>query len=298
MEYAYGTEDSDSDFKDIFNRKLSWKDKAKIKMKNANVYLNLEEMDWGVTPTRYQLNTLPRWARSKTSVIHDGIDTDWAKPNPEVKIKLNDGTSLKYGDKIITFVNRTFEPYRGVHKMIAALPKILEECPDVTVFLIGKDTPYVSYGEHRCDNKGWLTYFREQYGDKIDWSRIYAPGKISHDNLKKLFQITSAHVYLSYPFVLSWSLLEAMSCGACVIGSDTEPVKEVIKHSHNGLIVPFEDHEKLSETIVQVIKGDIDVKQIRENARKSILENYSLNECIQRQLSLIDAIQHKAIAGE
>ena len=118
-------------------------------MKNANVYLNLDDMNWGVTPTEFQKATLPEWAMAKVSVIHDGIDTDWAKPDPEVTIKLNDGTTLSREDKIITFVNRTFEPYRGIHKMIESLPRIQQACPDIKVFLIGKDTPYVSYGEHK-----------------------------------------------------------------------------------------------------------------------------------------------------
>ena len=297
VEFAYNTEESDSDFEDVYNKKLTWVQKSKIRMKNANVYLNLDDMDWGVSPTEFQRATLPDWAKKKLSVIHDGIDTDWAKPDPDVKIQLRDGTTLTRENKVITFVNRTFEPYRGIHKMIEAIPSVQKAIPDVKIFLIGRDTPYVSYGEHRKDKKGWLNHLREIYKDKIDWSRVYTPGKISHDNLRRLFQLTSAHVYLSYPFVLSWSLLEAMSCGALIVGSDTEPVREVIKNGQNGLLVPFQDSQRLSDILIECLDRDIDDVAIREKARLTILKRFSLRECIKKQLALIDAISSRTIAG-
>ena len=160
--------------------------------------------------------------------------------------------------------------------------------PNFQTILVGKDTPNVSYGKRRDDNEGWLTSLRKKHGNRLDWSRIHCLGLVKHSTLRKIYQISSAHVYLSYPFVLSWSMLEAMSAGCLVIGSDTEPVKEVIEHGHNGLLVPFKDHKSLSETLLWVLNNQKSTDNIRKLARKTIINKYELKTCVKKQLNLIE----------
>jgi glycosyltransferase involved in cell wall biosynthesis len=297
VEFAYGAKGTDTDFPDRYALEQNWQEMARGRMKNANVLLNLQTMTWGITPTGFQHGILPTWAQTKTSVIHDGINTDWACPDAKAGLRLASGLSLSATDKVITFVNRTFEPYRGIHVLIEALPEVLSARPEAQVLLVGQDTPKVSYGAHRTDGRGWLTALRNELGEKIDWSRVHALGKVPHNTLRQIFRISSAHVYLTYPFVLSWSLLEAMSCGALVIGSATTPVEEVIEHGRNGLLVPFSNSAALAQQLVEVLSKPNQYNHLREAARQTVVNRYELQACLKRQIALIDAVASGAIAG-
>jgi glycosyltransferase involved in cell wall biosynthesis len=297
VEFAYRAKGTDTDFPDRHALEQTWQERARGRMKNANVLLNLQTMAWGLTPTGFQHSTLPAWAQVKTSVIHDGINTGWACPQASASLQLADGRSFSAGDELITFVNRTFEPYRGIHVLLEALPAVLRARPNAQVLLVGQDTPQVSYGAHRSDSRGWLTALRQEMGDAIDWSRVHALGKVPHEALRQIFRISSAHVYLTYPFVLSWSLLEAMSCGALVIGSATAPVQEVIEHGHNGLLVPFADAEQLANQLIEVLSHPDHYTALRQAARATVQQRFELQSCLGRQLALLDAVASGAIAA-
>ena len=287
VEYCYGSQGSDFDFEEEFVPIKNWESRAKESMKNANVFLNLHDMDHGITPTEYQYSTLPTWARSKISVIHDGIDTTWAYPKRRTTIKINEQYTLTESDEVITFINRTFEPYRGIHPFMRSLPKVLKERKNLHVLLVGKDSPDVSYGSKRVDGQSWLNYLKYELGEKLDWDRIHLMGTISHNLLRDVYRISKAHIYLTYPFVLSWSMLEAMSCGTIVIGSATAPVEEVIKDGYNGFIVPFNDPEALANRIIKTVRNNHKYGLIKKNARQTIKRKYSLRECLEKQLRLI-----------
>ena len=132
-------------------------------------------------------------------------------------------------------------------------------------------------------------------GNKIDWGRVHVAGKLPHYKLINLYQVSSAHIYLTYPFVLSWSLLEAMSAGCLVICSDTEPVKEIVKDKENGLLFDFSDHALLSNHIENALTRKGEFTSLREAARDTIVRHYSLDQSLIKQTALIDAIYSKAI---
>jgi len=297
VEFAYGVPGTDTDFPDKYLIEQTWEEKARKRMKNANVLLNLMTMSWGITPTNFQRSTIPSWAQCKTSVIHDGINTDWACPDSSEELILNNGLRLTAKDDVITFVNRTFEPYRGVHIFMGALPAVLNARPKAQAILVGHDSPNVSYGANRQDGCGWLTALRNELGDEIDWTRVHAIGTVPHYTLRQIFRISSAHVYFTYPFVLSWSLLEAMSCGALVIGSETAPVQEVIEHGFNGLLTPFADIEQLSHRIIETLSKPDEYLDLRKAARATIVKKYDLKNCLEQQISIIDAVAKGVIAA-
>ena len=167
--------------------------------------------------------------------------------------------------------------------------RVLNERPNAIILLVGNDSPIVSYGKNREDGRGWLSFLKEKYKKELDWSRIINLGTITHQQLRIVYQVTSAHVYLTYPFVLSWSLLEAMSCGALVICSNTSPVKEVVRHGENGILVDFNDHEMLSKQIIDALESPNKYHGLRLSARKSIVENYCLEQCIKKQIKLVES---------
>lgn len=292
VEFYHGVAGTDNDISDIHAKTLTWEDKGRARIKNMNHLVNLNQMNEGLCPTQFQHKLLPEWAQAKTTVIHDGIDTDWLTPDSAVNITIPDGPLLDQSHEIITFINRTFEPYRGIHIFMKALLKVQERNSNAQVILVGRDTPKVSYGANRSDNQGWLSALREQLGERLDWDRIHVLDLVKHSTLRKIYQISSAHVYLTYPFVLSWSMLEAMSCGALVVGSDTAPVKEVITTGENGFLVPFEDSEALALRLLDILGRRGQFSEIKENARKHIIKNYKLDICLQKQMKLIDKLNN------
>lgn len=299
LEFDYNS-GVDMNFDPEFPAPASWKSGAHQRIKTTNTLLNLQQMTWGYTPTRFQWGTLPSGYRRRVSVIHDGIDTQQLRPDRGATLSLPDGTLIKAGAPLLTFVNRTFEPYRGVHRLLRALPELQARCPELHVLMIGRDSPNVSYGKRRTDGRGWLEVLREELDGQLDWSRIHTPGHLPYSQFIRAMQVSMVHVYFTYPFVLSWSLLEAMACGALVIGSATAPVQEVIEDGVNGLLVGFHDQQSLIDRISSVLAAPESFRPIREKARRTVIERYNLEDCIRRQLRLIDAVASGclAITGE
>ncbi len=289
VEFFHCQAGTDDDIQDIHSPTKDLHELARTRMKNANLLLNLNQMTWGLTPTKFQKSVLPSWAQLKTTEIHDGINTEWMHPDLNAHLQLSNGLEFKAGDPIITFVNRTFEPYRGIHIFMEALSIVQRKHSSVQALLVGKDTPHVSYGASRKDGKGWLTAIKEQSNFEIDWKRTHSLGTIPHQQLRLIYQVSAAHVYFSYPFVLSWSLLEAMSCGCLIIGSSTAPVEEVITHGKNGFLVPFQNASALAETILVALSKSGSTQALRDQARSSV-KSYELSICLERQLSLIDSL--------
>ena len=186
-------------------------------MKTANQLLNLEASHWCVTPTAFQRSSFPADWRKRISVIHDGIDTGICIPTSSPKpITLADGTLLEPGKQLVTFVNRRLEPYRGCHTMIRAIPELQRLAPDAQLLIVGETTG-VSYGAV-CPEGEWKDVFLAEIEGQYDPTRVHFAGKVPYQQFIPILQLSQAHVYLTYPFVLSWSLLEAMSCGCAVVG--------------------------------------------------------------------------------
>ena len=291
LEFYYKSRSLDTDFDPEFTNS-SWETAAKVKAKAASPLLSLESMTKGMAPTQFQASTYPTWVQSKIDIIHDGIDTQKAAPNPKANIgvNINSGTKLiRTGDPVITFVNRTLEPYRGYHQFIRALPQIQKECQDVITIIIGDEG--ASYGAQAPEGMSWKNIFLQEVIHELDLSRIIFTGSVPYDTYITLLQISACHIYLTYPFVLGWSCLEAMSCEAHVIGSATAPVQEVICDGVNGTLVDFFNHKQLAEKVIHTIKNPDMYKTIRMNARKTIIEKYDLhNICLPKQIQSVESL--------
>ena len=266
-----------------------WQEKAKLKVKNASLLLSLEDSNWNVCPTNFQKSSFPDHWQKAISVIHDGIDTKAIKPNNSVApLQLPDGTSVSRKDKIITFVNRTLEPYRGCHTFIRAIPEIQRQCPDARIVVVG-ETKGVSYGG-ACKKGEWKDQFLKEIDGKYDPTNVYFTGGLPYHQFLHLLQLSKVHIYLTYPFVLSWSLLEAMSSACAIVGSDTEPVREVISHRQNGLLVNFFDPQELAESVAELLNNRDLANTFGNNARNTILKNYSIQQCVPRHIALMQLV--------
>lgn len=253
--------------------------------KNAATLLALADCDVGVSPTAWQRSTFPREYLSKIHVIHEGVDVDVVKPSPDAVFEIAVGRTLRRSDQVVTFVARNLEPMRGYHIFMRALPRILAKCPRAHVLVIGGDS--VSYGPSAPRGTTWKAKFLAEVEGRIDKGRVHFAGSLPYRDYLAALQISSAHVYLTYPFVLSWSLIEAMSAGCVVIGSDTEPLRDVIDGS-NGMLTPFFDPSELADRVIEALAHPLRFEMMRARARRTAIERFDARRvCLPPMLSLL-----------
>lgn len=172
-----------------------------------------------------------------------------------------------------------------------ALPEIMARRPNLKVFIVGGHD--VSYGRRPTEGSYHQRYLTE-VSDRLDPKRIFFLGKVSYEAFLYLMQITRCHVYLTYPFVLSWSMLEAMSAGAVVVGSSTPPVLDIIEEGRTGLLVDFFDVSGLAERVCEVLANPEQFQTIRMQARQSIIERFDLNKvCLPAYQQLLERVVSK-----
>ncbi|MHC8352470.1 glycosyltransferase family 4 protein [Pseudomonas sp. RT4P38] len=259
-EYYYHSKGADMGFDPEFPCAVDAS--SRLRLLNSMHLLNLEQCDVGISPTHWQRSLFPPIYHSKIYVIHEGVPLQSPAPVPVASVKLPSGHVIKAGQSIVTYVARNLEPYRGFHSFMRSIPYIQTHCPDAQIVIVGGDG--VSYG---CMPKGYENWRGKMVAElEIDLSRVHFAGKLPYATYRAILQISEVHVYLTYPFVLSWSLLEAMASGCVVIGSDTAPVKEVIVDGVNGLLVDFFDSEAMAEKICNVLKSSGDFGLIKESA--------------------------------
>ena len=299
-EFFYSEAGADVGFDPDFAPADSLLDACRVKLKNINNLLQLPLAAAGISPTHWQAASFPEPFRSRISVIHDGIDTHRLQPDPLATLELRTaaGTSLRLSrdQPLITFVCRNLEPYRGYHVFMRAVPALLRQCPEARVLIVGGDQ--VSYGSApdpaRHGPGSWRDIFIREVRPAIsdaDWQRVHWFGRIPYDQFVAMLQISSVHVYLTVPFVLSWSLLEAMSIGCAIVASDTEPVREVISHDHTGRLVNFFDAGGLADVIAALLADAPARQRLGQAARAHAVAHYDLHtHCLPHQLAWVQQL--------
>lgn len=279
FEWFYRAHGSDCDFDP--SEPVNLDDKARVRVKNSAILSDLAACDGGIVPTQYQFDQFPHHLRSKLMVNHEGIDTNFFKPNPGAPLVLANGKLDLSGVKeIVTYATRGMEPYRGFPQFVEAAHLLQKRRPNVHVVIGGEDR--VAYGKKAPDGKTFKQIALEKF--PLDPKRTHFVGPLPYGEYLKLLQCTSAHVYLTRPFVLSWSLLEAMSCGALVVASDTPPVREVITDGINGVLVDFFRPDLLAEALDRALEEPGRFAKMRENARATVQAKYEINACLRHKL--------------
>lgn len=255
---------------------------------SAHLVMASVSADQILTPMQWQARSHPGFLRDRISVIHDGIDTALLTPGGDASVQVP-GSALTFrrGDEIITFINRNLEPARGFHIFMRALPAVLAQRPNAHAVIIGGDGQ--SYSAPPATGQTWKQTLLEEVGNRLDLSRVHFTGKIPYRTFIALMRVTRVHAYLTYPFVLSWSMLEAMSAGAHVIGSRTPPVEEVIEDGVNGQLVDFFDVAEWSSALIAALNAPETFSRVRENARNTIVERYDLRSiCLPRLIEFVE----------
>jgi glycosyltransferase involved in cell wall biosynthesis len=292
-EWFYNSQGADIGFDPEFP--VTFDDQARIRSWNALHLLNLENCDAAISPTLWQKAQHPLAYRDKITVAHEGIDTQNLWPDSTARFKLPNGQILKAGDPVVTYVARNLEPYRGFHSFMRALPAIQAEHKQCHTVIVGGDE--VSYGSRpKCGKfRTWREKMLAEVGSKLDPARTHFVGKLPYADYKRLLQVSGAHVYLTYPFVLSWSMLEACASGCLVIGSDTAPVAEVLRDGENGRLVGFSDVKGIAASALAAITEPINVTQMRRTAQSYAQSHFSRLSGLERFANLVKIQKTEAI---
>ena len=286
-EYYYQVSGGDVGF-DPEAPRLTVDAETALRARNATTLLALAECDAAVSATEWQRSTFPAEFRRKISVIHEGVDTDEVRPNGEASFSPRPGLTLRPGDEVITFVARDLEPLRGYLTFMRSLPKILRERPQAQVVVVGGDG--VSYGAAPPEGSNWKAIGLGEVAGGLDLDRVHFVGRVGRVDFIKVLQISACHVYLTMPFVLSWSMLEAMAARCAVVASDTAPCREVVRDGVEGLLVPFFDHGALAEAVISLLTDRLHAEALGAAARRRIKKHYRIRHGIAAMRGLISEL--------
>jgi glycosyltransferase involved in cell wall biosynthesis len=288
MEFYYQTDGADVIFDPEFP--IDPNDFPRIRAKNAINHIALNLGVHGVTPTRWQLSTYPDWVQQRIELLWEGVNLDTCSPDETARhapLKIGDMT-VRRNDALVTYVSRDLEPYRGVHTMIRALPALLRARKNLKVVMLGGDG--VSYGVPAPNGGTWREVFLNEVAGQVDLSRVAFPGRIDYETYLALLRRSDAHVYLTYPFVASWSLRESLAMGCAIVGSDTEPVREFITHDRNGLLTSFFDPRGIADSVLRVLEDKKLDRKLRAGARRYAERHLSMEDYLRTYSEKIETL--------
>lgn len=267
----------------------------RVRAKNIVNLLALGLGQHGQTPTEWQLSTYPAWAQPQIALLREGADLDRCRPDPAARRDPLEIGRMRIGprDKLVTYVSRDLEPYRGFHTVMRALPHLLKARRDLKAVLVGGDG--VSYGAPPPLGT-WRQQLLAELGEAIDLSRVVLPGKIEYTEYLRLLRRSDAHVYLTYPFVASWSLREAMASGCAIVGSDTAPVREFIVHEETGLLAPMLNPSAVADAVLRVLEDKALAQRLRTGARGFAEDRLDLNATTEAYIALMARLTGQAAA--
>jgi glycosyltransferase involved in cell wall biosynthesis len=285
--HAYG---SSFDFDPAFP--ITADNVAEIRVKNASILPDLVQCVKGISPTEWQFRQFPPEFHAKMEIIHEGIHTDFFKPHPGAKLVLPQlGLGLSPVQEIVTYVATGMEPLRGFPQFMAAISEIQRRRPKCHIVVVGEDR--TEYSNKLPGGKTYRQDALEKYS--YDMSRLHFTGRLSVPDYLTVLQASSVHVYLTYPFILSWSMLEAMACGCLIVGSDTAPVREVIDNNVNGLLVDFFSPSAIADRVIDALENQDQMNMIKTQARNTILAKYDLKLLLSRQINLLQTVATKGV---
>jgi glycosyltransferase involved in cell wall biosynthesis len=285
-EFFYNAEGTDYSFDPEFTHD-TLAARARLRIKNSVHLHAFHAADAIYSPTQWQASQIPAEYRHKVNVIFDGIDTSLVKPDPSAIITLGrNKLRLTPQDEVLTFVNRNLEPYRGFHVFMRALPAILHRRPQARAIIVGRDE--VSYGSQHPSGKTWREVMLAEVGAQLPLDRVHFVGALAYPDYLRMLQVSRCHVYLTYPFVLGWSCLEAMAAGKTLVASSTAPVREVAEHGQNALLFDFFDQAALADLACQVLERPAEYAHLGQAARQKVVAEYDLKTvCLPRLLKLV-----------
>ncbi len=283
FEYFYRGHNSDLDFRHEYPAKEL--DVLRSHTRNAMILLDLQTCTTGYIPTDWQRSLFPEEYQYKLETIFDGIDTNvWYRRKSVPRLIGN--REIPQNTRIVTYVSRGFESMRGFDIFMKIAKRICDSRPDVLFVCTGSDR--VCYGGdlNRIKEKTFREHVLNH--DNYDLDRFIFTGRVPPRQLANILSLSDLHIYLTVPFVLSWSMMNAMACGCTVLASDTAPVRDVIQHEQNGLLAEFYDIDRFTEFALNVLKDPAVYRPLGAAGTETILDNFSLDKTLPKLLALYE----------
>ncbi|MBX9626687.1 MAG: glycosyltransferase [Gemmataceae bacterium] len=286
FEYFYHAANSDMDFRP--DDKPADEVKTRARFRNAGLLLDLLNCDAGYSPTGWQRDRLPAEFRPKVRVIFDGVDTAVWKPVPQATPRRAGSFAAPEGKKVVTYAARGLEAMRGFDIFMRFAKLLYTRRDDVHFVVIGQDKVFYGGDEGKTGGKTFKEWVLAQ--DSYDLSRFTFLPPVKPEVLAEFFSLSDLHVYLTVPFVLSWSLLDALACGATVLASDTPPVREVVDHGRNGLLAPFFEPEAMAGLADRALSDPAGHRHLREGGMETVRSAYSLDVCLPQLVGFYEEV--------
>lgn len=260
--------------------------KAFLRCRNLHTLMQMESMDIGVTPTQYQLHSHPDSFHSKMVTVHEGVDTKLCRPDAQASFPIKEkGLTLDRNDLVITYVSRGFEPARGFFQLMQSIEILREELPEAHFLLVGGDKSFYSGDPGK---KSYRQQALEQYS--IDHDRVHFTGRLTHEGFRKVIQISSAHIYLTRPLFLSWSVVEAMSMGAPIVASNEALVREFMTHEQDALLVDYYNPREIADSVKRLVQDKTLADRLGRHARQKIVDQFDTRSTVSQWKKLIERL--------
>lgn len=265
---------------------LDFEERVSLRMRNVTHLMALNDFDWAFSPTLWQKSLFPVEYQSRISTIHDGINIEKFKPRDDLSLVLPSGKILKKGMEVITFVSRHLEPCRGLNTFMRAVEIVLRKRPNCEVLIYGRSE--AAYGPENRSGKTHLDLILDEVD--LDRNRLHLFGFAEQPEVIAAMSISSAHVFFTYPFLISWSVLEALAMECILIASATAPLQEFIQHGQNGILVDFFDHTALADQLCEVLENQERYQQLRKAARETVLVRFNASRNVAKQISILSRL--------
>lgn len=280
-ELFYRSEGQDTDY--IPETSIDLDGRCRIRTWNADLLTALNTMDHGLSPTRWQRDQHPSAFHNRITVVHDGVNTNEVAPRPNARFDVANGPSFTVGDEVVTFVARDLEPIRGFVMLMEALPELLRLRPSAQIVICGGDG--ISYGRPPPNGSTWRETMLNAVS--LDPARVHFVGKLPRPEYLNLLRVSALHLYLSVPFVLSWSCIEALASGCLLLGSDVAPVREVVEDGVNGFLADARDSVLLASRAADLLARRALLVNVRRAARQRAIADFELGRCLSQQTRLL-----------
>ncbi|MGZ8409901.1 MAG: glycosyltransferase [Hyphomicrobium sp.] len=292
FEWYYRSKGADADF--LAPRGVTEDERLRIRMRNAALLIELTQCACGVCPTAFQRSQFPAEFQRKLVTMHDGVDIDYFTPadrnrrRPSLPIP-----GLPEDAVIVTYTARGLEPYRGFPQFLQAIAIVQQRQPEVHAIIVGSDRVY--YGPPAPGGRTYKALMLERL-PQLDHQRLHFIDFLSLEAYRSVLQASAVHVYLTVPFVLSWSLIEAMATGCTIVASDTAPVREVIAPDVTGLLADFRDPCAIAECMLQALTNPDLACRVGAAARRQAVDRFALGVLLPKQLNLLKRVAERGAA--
>ena len=263
---------------------------------NLITELALLQSSASVVASRSQLLSFPKSLQHRLTLQPEGVDLQRIKPDASACLTIPKmGLEFRAGQPLVTFISRHLEPLRGLRQMLMAWPLVSQTIPEAQLLLVGGKGQ--GYSLQRPKGQNHLEDALNNLPDTTNRRTIHCLGRLPYEEMLTLLQCSACHVALSYPYTLSWSVLEALSCGVPVISNPDSPISVELGDDANKALalVPFDDIASLSLKTIELLQHPQRARAMGAAGRSWIEQNASLEQALKGYEQLFRKLREQVV---